>query len=459
MATISSPGLGSGLDINGIVTKLMAVESQPLTVLATREASFQAKISAYGTLKSALSSLQTAADALADTDTFTGIKASSSDTSVLTTSVTGTPTTSNYAINVTTLAKYHSLRSNGNYTASTNTFNTGTLSISVGGGTATNITIDGTNNTLEGIRAAINDTDAGVTASIVNDGSYQRLLLSSGTLGSDGEISVSVTDSGSGGTFALSGLATASLVETQPADDAQFTINGMTITRSSNTIEDVVEGVTLNLLSTGTSTVKVATNTAATVSAFDTFVKAFNDAKKQIASISAYDSENKQAAILTGDATVRTIQSRLNQMLYSSVTGIAGGISSLSSIGITLQKDGALSLDTSKLTAALNDPSKDVKSLMTQTSAGNQGIAVRFASMLDGWIDTDGLIESRTDGISASIKSLQNQYSTMQKRLTSIEARYRAQFTALDTLVASLNQTSQYLTQQLANLPSASSSS
>jgi flagellar hook-associated protein 2 len=453
MASISSPGLGSGLDINGIVSKLMAVESQPLTLLATREASYQAKISAYGTLKSALSSLQSAADTLAKTDTFTGLSVSSSDTKVLTAAASDSPTAANYNINVTSIAKYHAVRSDGNYTATTDTFNTGTLSISVGGGTAVDVAIDGSNNTLAGIRDAINDADAGVTASIVNDGTYQRLLLTSKTLGSDGAINVAVSDDGSGGTFALTALASASLIETQAADDAQLTINGLTITRSSNTIADAVDGVTFTLLTTGSSTVKVATNTAATVAAFDTFVKAFNDAKKQISSISSYNSEAKQGAILTGDSTVRSIQSRLNQLLYSNVSGITGSLATLSDIGITLQKNGTLSLDTSKLTAALNDPAKDVQSLMTQTTSGNTGIAVRFSDAIKVMTESNGLIDSRTTGINASIKGLQKQGETLQQRLQDIERRYRAQFTALDTLIASLNQTSQYLSQQLANLP------
>lgn len=454
MATISSAGLGSGLDINGIITKLMEVESQPLKALAVKEASYQAKISAYGSVKSSLGSLQSAVEKLADADTYSAFSASSTDMDIVDVSLSGTPNgTGNYSVTVNQLAKYHTLRTNGNYTASSDTFNTGTLSISINGGTAVDITIDSSNNTLSGIRDAINDADAGVTASIVSDGTYQRLILTSQTLGSSGDIDVSVTDSGSGGSFALSDFATANLVTLQGADDAELVINGLTITRSSNTVSDAIEGVTLELTATGSATVKVAPDTASVVSAFDDFVSAFNEAKQQIASLTQYNAETGQGSVLTGDATLRNLQSRLNQLVFSSVSDITGDIASLSDLGITLQDDGTLSLDTATLTSMLNDENVDVVSLMTQTTDGNEGIAVSFDTTLTAWLETDGLIDSRTEGIQASIEALQDRYETMERRLKDIEERYRAQFSALDSLIASLNQTSQYLTQQLANLP------
>jgi len=458
MATISSPGLGSGLDINGIVSKLMAVEGRPLTALAAKEASYQAKISAYGAVKSALAGLQGAVNTLKTVGTYTGLTASSSNKEAATASVSGSPTSASYAITVTQLAKHHALRSTDPYTAATNTFTTGTLSIQIGSGTPVDVTIDSSNNTLAGIRDAINAANAGVTASIVNDGTNYRLLLASKTLGSGGAITVSVTDAGSGGTFALGNLASASLATTQNADDAALSINGLSITRSTNTIADAIDGVTLNLTGVGSTTVTVGKNRAAVVAAFDGFVKAFNDAKKQIDSVAKYDTETKKAATLTGDAAMRTIQSRLNQLLFTRVAGF-GDIGTLSDLGVRLQKDGTLSLDTAKLTAALNDDALDVKGLMTQTTSGNEGVAVRFANALKSMLETGGLIDSRTQGVNASIKTLQKQYETMQRRLQDIEARYRAKFTALDSTIASLNQTSQYLAQQLANLPKISSNS
>ena len=280
---ITSAGVGSGLDVEGIVSGLMELERRPLTRLDTKESTYQSKLSAYGTVKSYLSTLQTAATSLATASTFTGKSASVSDSTVLSAAASSTAAAGSYSINVTQLAKYHAVRSNTNYAVSTETFNTGTLSISVGGGTAVDVPITGANNTLAGISQAINEADAGVSASVINDGSTNRLVLTSKTSGSVGAISVVASDDGSGGTHALTQLQNAGLFEIQTADNAQFTVNGLAITRSSNTVTDVVEGLTLNLTkgtgaSPGQATVTIATNTAATTTAIEGFVKAYNAA-------------------------------------------------------------------------------------------------------------------------------------------------------------------------------------
>ncbi|MCX7166918.1 MAG: flagellar filament capping protein FliD [Rhodocyclales bacterium] len=461
-SSVASPGIASGLDVNGIITKLMALEQRPLTKLDTKEADYNAKLTAYGSIKGALSGLQTAAKALTATSTFTSKATSVSDTTVLNASAGSAAAAGSYGLSVTQLAKAHTVRSNTNYAATTDTFNTGTLAITIGGGSAVNVTIDGSNNTLTGIRQAINDANAGVTATIINDGSTNRLVLSSNTSGSLGTVGVAVTDSGSGGTYALSGLDSASLVQTQAADNALLSINGIAISRSSNVITDAVEGVTLNLskgtlAAPGTATVVVANNTAATSAAIETFVTAFNYASSLLKTDSSYDATTKKGAVLSGDGTVRSIQSQLSSLLSASVTGVAGGISYLADIGIARQADGMLAIDSTKLAAALADPSKDVSSLFTQTTSGNEGIAVRFNTMLDASIAFDGLIASRTDGIKASIKDLGTTRDSLNLRLTKIEAQYRAQFTALDVMITSLNKTSQYLTQMIAALPSNSS--
>jgi flagellar hook-associated protein 2 len=442
----------------------MQVEQQPLTALAQKEASYQAKLSAFGTMQGALSTLQTAAQALKNSSTFTGKSATASDSTVLSASATNTAAAGSYSVTVKQLAKFNAIRSDTNYANTTDTFNTGTLSISVGGGTAVDVTIDSNNNTLTGIRKAINDANTGVTASIVNDGTTNRLVLSSKTSGSAGQISVSVSNESSGETYSLGGLDTTSgsIFVTQTADDAMLDVNGIAITRSSNVVSDAIEGVTLNLtkgtqLNPATTTVTVAANTSGVTSAVDAFVKAYNDSVGQLKTLTAYDTANKKASVLTGDSTARSIQAQLNSLVWSNVSGVNGGISSLSDIGISLQKDGKLSVDSSKLSAALADPTKDVASLFTQTTDGNKGIAVRFNDMLTGIVGTDGLIAGRTDGINISIKSLQQRSDAMDLRLVQIETRYRRQFSSLDTMLSKMQQTSQYLTQQLANLPSTSS--
>ena len=460
-SSISSPGIASGLDVNGIISKLMALEQQPLTKLAAKETDYNAKLTASGSLKGALSTLQTAAQALATPSTLTGKSASVSDATVLAASASSTAAAGSYSLSVTQLATAHTVRSNTNY-STTDTFHTGSLAIAVGSGSAVNVTIDSSNNTLAGISQAINNANAGVTATIVNDGTTNRLMLSSNTSGSVGTIAVAATDSGSGGTKALSDLASASLVRTQAANDAQLTINGLAITRSSNTITDAISGVTLNLAkgtlaSPGTAILTVANDTGATAAAIDTFVTAYNAAVGLLKTDSAYNATTKTAAVLNGDGTVRSLQTELSNLLNTSVTGIAGGISTLSGIGISVQADGTLAADSTKLAAALADPNKDVTSLFTQTTVGNEGIFARFNTILRTEVGYTGLIATRTIGITASIKSIGTARDALNLRLTRIEAQYRAQFTALDVMITQMQKTSQYLTQMIASLPSSSS--
>ncbi len=454
---VTSGGIASGLDVNGIVSKLMALEQQPLTTLANKEADYNAKLTAYGSIKGALSNLQTAAKALAATGTFTGNTASVSDTSVLAASASSTAAAGTYNLSVTQLATAHTVRSTTNYAAITDTFNTGTLAISINGGTAVNVTIDSSNNTLAGIRQAINNANAGVTATIVNDGTTNRLLLSSKTSGSTGAIAVTAVDSGSGGTHALSDLDSASLFQTQAASDAQVTINGLTITRSSNTITDAIEGVTLNLskgtvASPGNAILAVTRDTGTTTVAINSFVTAYNTAMGLLKADTAYDAANKKAAVLNGDNTARSLQSDLASLLWTSVTGVAGGISTLSDIGISRQADGTLATDSTRLAAALADPTKDVSALFSQTTSGNQGIAVRFKTLLQSAVEFGGLISARTDGITNSIKSLGTTRDALNLRLARIETQYRSQFTALDSLIVNMQKTSQYLTQAFSSM-------
>lgn len=459
MAALSSPGIGSGLDVNALVSKLMSVEQKPLTLLATKETTFNSKLSAYGSLKSALSTLQSAGYTLATPSTFTGRSTSLSDTTIMTATAATAATEGTYAINVTTLATNRTVRSDTAYAATTDTFNLGTLNIAVDGGAPVAVTIDATNNTLDGIRGAINAASAGVTATVVNDGTTNRLVLTAKNTGLDGDFTVAVTDSGAGGTNALNLLdyaggagAATKFVSAQTPVDADLTVNGLQVIRSSNTFTDVISGVTMNLTKAGTTSLTVSRNTAAVTTAVTTFVTAYNAVNKLLHDTSAYNASTGKASILTGDGTVRNIQSQLTNLVGTSLTGLSGGIASLNDIGITLQKDGSLATNSTKLQAALDDTSKDVAGLFSKTTTGNEGVAVRLNTVLDSIIGAEGQMTGRTKGIDNSLKDIAKQKTTLQARLTAIEARYRKQFTSLDTLLASLQQTTSYLTQQLESL-------
>ncbi|WP_018411486.1 flagellar filament capping protein FliD [Methyloversatilis thermotolerans] len=470
---ITSTGLGSGLDVESLVSSLMAIEQRPLTLMAQKEASAQAKISAYGSLKSVLSSLQTTAQSISTTASFTARKATISNADVATVAATTDAVAGNYKVTVNSLAASQVVASSA-FSSRTDAVGSGTITIKLGtysGGTFTqnasktpvDITIPSDANTLEDVRDAINDADAGVSASILNDGNGMRLVLSSSDGGTANAMQISVTD-GDGNNTDASGLSrlvydastggTSNMTQQVAAADASLTVNGIAITSSSNILTDAIDGVTLNLKSTAvgeTATVTVASDTSNAKSGIEKFVAAYNTAVTEIKKQTAYNTETDTAATLNGESTATTLRSKLSSMISLQL----GKDVSLSAIGVELQKDGTLKINSDKLTTALNDGR--AQKLFVGTD-GTDGLAKRMDDMLDGVLDsTNGLLTSRTNGLSASVKALEKQADALATRLESIEARYRKQFTSLDTLMSSMSSTSSYLTQQLANLPTYSS--
>lgn len=387
MVAISSPGLGSNLDVNSILRQLMAVESQPLTALDQKEAGYQAKLSAYGNVKSALATFQATVRGLSELSKFQTLKAAPADATIYTASAASTAVAGTYSVEVTKLAQSQKLAAAGQ-TSSTTSVGNGTLTFDFGtisGGTfnsttgkytgasfATNgsgvktVTIDSTNNTLAGIRDAINSAKIGVTATIINDGgtSPYRLALTSNNIGSTNSMKISVS-----GDAALSTLlahdpaATQNLAETVTAQNAEFKVDGVAVSKTSNTVSDVIQGVTLNLLKTNTGSVNTLTvtrDTASVKSSVDAFVKTYNDLNKTLSELSAYNATTKKAALLQGESAVRSIQAQIRNTLTASLTGVSGAYTSLTSIGVSFQKDGTLAVDSAKLQTAIDTNFNDI---------------------------------------------------------------------------------------------------
>lgn len=482
MASIVSSGIGSGLDVNGIISKLMTIESQPLKQLATKEASYQAKLSAFGSLKGAFASLQSAARALKSATLFTGMSATPSDTSIMAASANMAATPATYAIDVTKIAKGQTIAS-GVFTSLTDDIITaggdGKLKITLGsvsGGVFTDdpdktpVTIDipQTASSLNEVRDAINNAGAGVTARIINVGvdalgeDQYKLMVSANGTGAKTSLKIEALDS-SGSTPAPTGLekfeynAATDVVggfdQTVGAQDAEVEINSLKITRSTNTISDAITGVTMTLAKEGATSLTIAKNTSAVSTALETFVEAYNTANEQVRQLTAYNAETQQAAILQGDSGARALQSALREMVGFNVTTDSANIRSLSNIGITMQRDGSLELNTAKLASALRDEPDAVEQLVTSGNQGTSGVATRMSTMLDNILnETSGILASRTDGIDRSIAEIEKRRETLIRRLEQIEARYRKQFSALDAMMSSMTSTSQYLTQQFAAL-------
>jgi flagellar hook-associated protein 2 len=654
MASITASGIGSNLDVNSIVSQLMTIEQQPLTALDRKEASYQAQLSAYGSLRSALSGFRDASNTLAQAATFSSWLAAPSDATLYNAKATSGASIGSHTVEVKTLAQSQRLRS-GTYPATSDTLGSGTLTIEFGSyaagaftanaerGTRT-ITIPASAQSLAGVRDAINAAKAGVTASIVNDGTGNRLVLASNETGASSAMRVSVADDDGNHADAagLSALAynaatggTSNMVEAVAARNAEAVIDGIAISKASNTIADALEGVTLTLTKANagvTTTLAVTRDTSAARSGIQKFVDSYNQLGATLRQISGYDAASKQAGVLQGDATVRAIQSQLRSAVTASLGEAGGSLATLSSVGISFGRDGKLSLDATKLQAAFDDPSKNVAALFasvgtptdslvkfvsatataregqlaldvsrtatrgaatgsvaaataittgvndtltvdvdgtavtvqlaagtytgatlaaalqsrvngalasagplvtvtqnagvltvqsnrygaastvaitggngaadlfgTATSAAGldaagtlggavatgsardltangitvriegggtgdrgrvdfaRGFGARLTTLIDSLLETKGTIASRTDGINRSIDDIGDRRDALERRLTEIEKRYRAQFSALDTMMSSMNQTSTYLTQQLAALQKATS--
>lgn len=663
MATITSGvGLGSGLEIDTIISKLMAVEQKPLAALAKKEAAYQAKLSAYGTLNGAVSNFQSAMATLGKASTFEALKTTVADPLIYTAKSATNAIPGTYQVNVTQLAQAQTLATAGqtSKTALIGSGATTTISFQFGaitGGTLTNgvyagstfmqdaeqatgsVTINNSNNSLQGIRDAINAANMGVTATLVSDGSStpDRLVLTSTKTGESSSMKITVE-----GDPALQNLleydptGTQNLTQQSAAQDTKLTVNGLEISSKTNSVSEAIQGVTLDVLKVGTSSVNIIKDTSAVETGVNNFVKAYNELNTVLSSLTGYNAATETGGPLIGDSTARSIQEQVRKMLSGSLEGLSNSSMSLSKIGVAFQKDGSLAVDSTKLSKAMTDNYSDIAALFatvgkatdslvnfttssTATKAGSyeisvtrmakqasltgtanlnsgnttispntaisvmldgvtakvfltegsynakqlaamvqsaingtaafktadskvtatiddngnlnlvsdrygsaskltvnssggtsvaaflgtsrtgtegvdvagtigglaatgsgqfltgssgdvaglkleivggttgsrgridfsQGFADRLNKLASGFIGTDGKISALREGLNASIKDLTKRYDAMESRLTDIEARYRKQFTALDVMIASMNSTSDFLTQQL----------
>ncbi len=466
MAGISVSGVGSGLDINGLVSQLVTAERAPATNrLNRREASLQAELSGVGTFKGALSELQSAVKGLTDPAKFEAMKATAGDGDLFTATVAGTGTAQigNYSIEVKNLAQAHKMASGRFNIASdeltTATVTTGDLSFDFNGDGAPDVQVGAADATLTGIRDAINNkADLGVRANIVNDGSGYRLTLSATKTGTAKALAIAVTGSDVPAQLLVSENAAdvdTRLHTTFAARDAEVIIDGLKITSASNTVTGALDGVTLNLKSAkpGTATeLTVAQDTAAVTGAVSAFISAYNKFANTTAALTAYNPQTKEKGPLLGDAGVRSATSQLRHALGEPVTG--NPLRSLSDVGISIQRDGTLKLDSGALQKALEKDPKAVAALFTgaEGSTASTGIAERLDDFLGKLLGSDGPLASRTTSLTKRISSLDDERVDLNRRLADVETRYRAQFTAMDKLVSQLTATGNALTQQLAGL-------
>ena len=471
MASISSPGIGSGLDVNSIITQLMAIEQQPLTALQTKATTIQSTVSEYGKIKSAISTMRDLAAQLANTTTWGQTTTNSSGSAVAAASTGSAAGT--YSVEVQKLASVQTLAST--VLPATAALGGGTLHIELGtwdagqtgftpktGATAVDISVAATD-TLADVRDKINSSGAGVTALVMTDSTGSRLLIRSNATGADNAFRTSVTDDDGGNADAtgLSMLAfdpstgASQMTQSQTAADAQATVNGLAVTSDSNTLTGIVDGLTLTLNAetalTGPVTVNVVTDTATLKKTLTDFAAAYTAVVGLIATDTKYDPVAKKGAILQGDSAATGMQRQL-RTLAGSASSASSMFGHLSDIGLELQADGSMTVNSTKLDAALANPA-ELKKMFSASSATDpslDGFGKRFRVIADSMIGIDGAVTTRTDGLGQQLERNQNDQDALQTRLTAIEARYRAQYTALDTAMAQLQTQSSYITQQIA---------
>ncbi|MEQ9108383.1 MAG: flagellar filament capping protein FliD [Limnobacter sp.] len=545
MVGISSAGIGSGLDIEGIISSLMAAERIPLTKVSQERTSINTKISIYGIIKNSFADLKAAADKLTNLSNLNPLKTTSSDDKAVSATASASAAKGSYSIEVSQLAKAQSVAAASVPTADSNV-GTGSLTLTLGSydsgtNTFTNnpdktpvtINIGAGQQTLDGIKQAINDSNSGVTASIINDGTGSRLVLTSKETGAVNGFKLEVTDDDGTNTdtAGLSMLAydpTAAAgagknaTSLQVAQNANFTINNLAVSKASNTVTDAVEGLTLNLKAVTTTPVnlEVSLDDSALKTTLDGFVAAYNKIRGNLK-----DQQQKDAT-LSKETTPSALERGMRNILREQVAQYGIG---LSDIGLNFDKDGVLSLDKTKLdTAVAADPSilekvfsntattsdARVKFVGANTKTLEGTYAINISTAYDGsntiagtingvagtgianlltgatgeaseglqfsvaqgalgdmgtitfskglgerlsdWIgtlsDEGGALASRTEGLNSRKLRLDDQEDRINLRLEQVEKRYRAQFTALDTMLASMQQTSAYLSQQLAAL-------
>lgn len=429
---LTAAGVGSGLDVESIISQLMVLERRPLNRLEDQQSDVALQISANGQLRSAISRLESAASTLADSESLGGVSGSSSDEDVLTVSADATAQAQSYEIEVVRLATTHRLSSNALADEDTEV-GSGNLDITVDGETLS-LSLSTGNNTLAQIRDAINasEDNPGVTASVINVDAGTQLILSADDTGTANQITVT-PDAGLAG-FSFSQIGT--------LDDALVRIDGFDLTSGSNTITGAITGVTLELEGAGTSQVSFAADSSEIGDAVEELVNAYNFMRGNLRALR----ENA----LAGDSTLLALESRVNGELSEPITLTDGGTAYLFELGVTFNEDGDLEFNAGDLASAVQgDPLR----VLDMFAAGTTGLAGRIESVLSGYTEEDGLIDSRIEALESRSRSYDRLIDNAQYRLDRTEERLRAEFTALDMLIARLSVTGDYLAQQLQSLP------
>lgn len=466
MASVSSLGISSGLDLNSILSKLLEAERGPTTQrLNLREAETQASISAFGSFKSALSDFQSTLKELSDLSDFQNRAATSSNEDIFTATATSSAVVGTTDINVLNLAAAHKL-SSADFATPDTVIGTGTLTIEAGGSSFNIAIADGS---LTAIKDAINNSAAGtkVTASLITvddgiGGTVSKLILSAKATGASNAIEVTVTDddgqnedaTGLSQLLFQEGNVNNRLTQLSAATNARITVDGFTVSSSTNEFANAIEGVTITAISKSVDpinnppeTLSVALNKTTVQGKISSFVTVFNALKDTFNLLTDYNAETGQAGLLNGDATVRNAERQIERILYGSISVTGSQYTNLSQLGLSTDEKGKLVLSESKLNTAINNGFNDIGAFFAESG----GLAKQLDELTTTFLSATGIISVREDGFDEALQDIATERSDLERRIASIEARTRQQFAALDILIGRLNSTGDFLTQQLAN--------
>ena len=463
MATISSPGVGSQLDVKSIVTQLVALEKRPLDGLKLQAATVQTKVSAFGQIKSLVSALADAAGTLNSLTTYNAVSTRSSNTAAVTASAIGGTAANSFSIKVDSLAKAQSTAS-GALLPVGGALGQGTLRLQLGKWTLVPVSftpqssagpvdiVVSASDTVSDVASKINGSSAGVSATVLNDASGQRLLLRSRSTGVAAGFEMSVAADGDGNTADAAGLSRLVVGSTiQYGADAKIKVNDIPVSSGTNTFADVVSGVTLTAVATTSTDVDITVEPNRTVlkDAVDSFVKAFNAINQMLNELTKYDPATKAAGLLQGDSTAIGLQNALRGILQSTTTGST--YKRLADIGITQQLGGGLAVAGAKLDAALAN-GDEVKKLF-KADNGNvltNGVAMKFKAFSTGLLATDGLFSSKDASLKRSLDLNAREQTQVNAKAARVEASLYRRYNALDVQLNSLSSLNSYITQQVA---------
>ncbi|CAH0231485.1 flagellar filament capping protein FliD [Stenotrophomonas indicatrix] len=470
MADFGYGGIGSGLDISSIVNQLVAADRKPAdNALNLQQSKTKMQLSSIGTVTSAFDKLKTALTALKATTAFdtrtvsaTGKAGPNNANDVLTASValydvgTSKAAASNgtHLVEVKNLASAHKLIADTSV-PKTDTFGAGTLTLTVGVGDKAktmNIQVE-EGDTLTTVRNKIDAAGRkeGVQATLISSGDNQYLSIAQEKTGAASAIKLEY-----GGSDPKLGALVGSLKENTPAKDALLTIDGVEVTSASNTVADAVPGLTLNLKEQGKSTVVISTDTTAATKVMQEFVTAYNAALAAINTETKYDLKTKEASSLTGDAQMRGAASQLRSVMSAVLKNLSADGLDPKTLGLQTRgfpnADGSLVLDSTKFAAALGSQPEKIRQAIT----GDKGGAGELFTMVDGYVNTtvgkEGAFVARTKSLNNTLTDIDKRRKALDVRMTGVEARYKKQFLALDSLMGKLSQSSSALSQQLAQL-------